>query len=675
MGSGVSKNYDQINPIFNIGIWKVHSAIHRLSGEEASLWLLDEQQINEKCKIKTDREQIINNCTQSINTLRKIRHPSFLKINDASFTSGSIGFAAEPVFSSLLHERSLKPIEIAYIGDQLISAIQFLHERANLAILDINPYNICITQSLSIKICSLACSSLISGDPNTGSFTPSYGKWINLPSFPAINFAAPEIIYNHSLLTPAVDVFSLVTVIISCYLQRQLFAAQNAAEYISRINNLNSSNSSFASFSSLDIVSNEELILFQNALSTDPQKRPLLRDLSNSVSEPVKDLRALEQLPTFHPAQRFEYYKHLCKTGLSHYSDRILQFCFLPILLNEVSADSRFGPACIPLILQAGSSYPRKNFYEKVFTPISSLLTKTDPPELALSVLSSMDILVDRLEPYLHWDTLWPIFSSTLSSKDIRLRRLSSSKLPNFISQLAMNKSHIYSVVFPLLLKSLENETDSEAAACFVFSIASCANHIEIEELIKSVFPLLLNVYSIMPSPLLADAISDFITGLKLIPEVAVKKGIPIAAKIFADKLTPIETQQKMADYISASLESFKYQKGLVDVKRTVISNTTNHYETNSSNNYNNNNFNNNNYNNNNDNQDSEYQVMSSQNGNVSGNGMQQGRPKIKTTKKIVKVTKTKQSTNTENQINEKQEIKEIKQDFSNEIPDDFWDD
>ena len=41
MGISISDNYEDVQPLFSVGVWKVSSAIHKQSKEPVSLWQID----------------------------------------------------------------------------------------------------------------------------------------------------------------------------------------------------------------------------------------------------------------------------------------------------------------------------------------------------------------------------------------------------------------------------------------------------------------------------------------------------------------------------------------------------------------------------------------------------------------------------------------------------------
>lgn len=80
MGNGISDNYDNIEPLFIVGLWKVHTAVRKLTGESVSLWVIDQEKLKTMVKKKADRETFLKQQLESVQQMRRLCHPHILKI-------------------------------------------------------------------------------------------------------------------------------------------------------------------------------------------------------------------------------------------------------------------------------------------------------------------------------------------------------------------------------------------------------------------------------------------------------------------------------------------------------------------------------------------------------------------------------------------------------------------
>ena len=496
MGNDISSNYDSITPIFIAGFWKVHSAVHKSTGELTSLWVLDDQILQEKCKNKGEHSKYIESCLYSIQQIRKLHHPKILKISEVNENPKQLAFSAEPVDSCLINEVNLEPDEVEYIASQLASAIFFLHHNAKIAHLNISPNSIIFTKALSLKLCGFNFSCNITGD--SYKVFPRFSEWQMLPTLPDINFSAPEMVTNKTM-TQSCDIFSFACVVASAYLKRHLFSFTTANEMIRTLNN------------AMAVVpagaTDSMRALLQNCLKINPEVRPTIDDILNSEAMNTLHLKVYNYMDVFltkSQAEKFNFFKSLLPS-LNLFSSRMLRYKFLPIFMNETISDSRFGPATIPLIFQIGAFFDRRDFMNTLFSPLSHLLTMVKPPEMLLSVFSVMKILLDRIDKEKHFELLYPIYTAALQSSDPRLHSTAVNYLPMIIKTL--NTSILKSSLIPKIGEFIKVSQDPVTVSNCISVLESCLNRIDHDTFCEIALPLLIESWKRLSSDILAKTI------------------------------------------------------------------------------------------------------------------------------------------------------------------------
>ena len=552
MGADISANYDLIAPIFIAGFWKVHTAISKTTGQPVSLWVLDNDALTMKCKIKTDRDNYIQTCIYSVQTMRKMRHPQILQVHEFNENPRQLAFAAEPVDCCLINETNLSGDEIEYIADQLASVLNFMHVNARTAHLGLSPAAICLTKSLCVKLCAFNFCCPISGD--IGKVFPKYGDWTNSICCPLLDFSAPELTQNKSP-TAMCDVFSFGAVVTGMYLKRQLFACGTTSE-MSRI-----------VMGGITIAPSgcpaPMCQLLKMCISGVPESRPTFEVMLKSdafSSLQLKVYRYLDTILTRPQAHKFNFFKSLI-SSLKIFSPRMLRFKFMPILMSETLAENRFGPVTIPLIFQIASMYDRREFTNDVLKPLWNLLTTTYPPEMCLAVFSVMKIILDRVDPERHYDVVFPIFQAAIQSNDSRLQLVAIRYIPLLV--ITVPSSCIRTSILPKLTEILASSNDQEIVCKTITCFVECLDRIDHDSFAEIVLPKVQYAWRRMHSPQMGQSVASMVEKMKPSLEVTMKYLVPAISEIISVAGVDPVTQLKLAKMGKAAFDRIMTERKL----------------------------------------------------------------------------------------------------------------
>ena len=544
MGSDISANYDAIAPVFIAGFWKVHSAVSRTTGQPVSLWLLDNEALLMKCKVKADRDNYLQTCIYSVQTMRRMRHPQILQIYEFIENPKQLAFAAEPVDCCLINETNLASDEIEYIGDQLATVLNFMHTSAKMAHLGLCPSAICLTKSLCVKLCAFNFCCQIAGDG--GKVFPKYGEWTNSICCPLLDFSAPELTQNKTP-TNMCDVFSFGAVITGCYLKRQLFACGSAYE-MSRIV---LGGVTVAPSGCPQAMSQ----LLKMCIGAVPESRPTFEVMLKSdafSSLQLKVYRYLDAILTKQQADKFNFFKSLI-SSLKIFSPRMLRYKFMPLLMNETLEENRFGPVTIPLIFQIASMYDRREFTSDVLKPLGNLLTSTKPPEMCLAVFSVMKIILDRVDSDRHYDVVFPIFQAAIQSNDPRLQLVAIKYIPLLV--VTIPATCIRSTILPKLTEILVSSTDEDIVCKTMNCFGECLDKIDHDSFAEIVVPKIQVAWRRMHSPKLGRAAAMILEQMKPSLDMTMRYTVPAISEIVAVSGVDPVTQLKLAQIGRASFD------------------------------------------------------------------------------------------------------------------------
>lgn len=539
MGADISSSFDQIQLQFITGYWRVHSAINKVTNENVSLWVFDYELINSKNRPKSEVDKSIASCIYSIQQIKKIHHPNILKIKEVNENPKKLAFSAEPINSCLLNEFNVPNDEIEYIGKQLISVLSFLHNDVGIALLGLSNKSIVLDKELTIKIWEFNFSSKIVGE--YCKVFPKYGNWNPSIFLPDVNFAAPEVTLNDPI-TNAADIFSFGVIIASLYMNRNLFSAFSPQE-IKRI-----LTGEFRL--TLHYASDKMCALIRQCLNLTPESRPTISqlDLSRPFNTiPIKVYQYISGMLTKTPADKFNFYRSL-NNSLNLFSKRTLKNKFLPIFMDETLKDNRYGPVTIPLIFQIGSLYEKNEFYTKILVPLNNLLTIRNPPEMMVSVFTTLDILIDRISPEKHYEIIYPIFSSALKSNEPKLQICAIGFLPKILKTLS--PTVIKEDVIPKLTDFISDSDSDEIVAYSILTLSECLLKIDPELFTEITLPKLVSLWERLHSNTIASAIISIIEKLEIDSNLALQYAIPLASQML---LTP----QYLTLQLQAKLVSF----------------------------------------------------------------------------------------------------------------------
>jgi SCY1-like protein 2 len=375
MGADLSEGYDHVQPSFDSGFWKVHSARNKTTRLPESLWLLDRRAIRHSVKSGHEVEEYLARITRSVLAIRKIHHPNILKINEISDFSKKIAFASEPVEGSLASDKFLTTDDIIYVGDQVIHALEFLHEKAELIHLSLSPDSVCVNKALEAKICSFMYATPISSLTDLPPFKgPS-------PLSQILWYAPPERVQDKGISTSS-DVFAWAAVFLEVLNKHPFYNATSIDDHLKQIEETP------ANFPTL--CAEEMGELFKACLARDSSARPSISQIIRSkafLQLSVRTIRQFDALPTRPPAEKWDFYKGF-RPLIRIFSDRMLQFKIAPFLISELLNDVRFGSLLVPVLFTIGKRFSRDVYLSVILIPVK-------PPQYSYSHLNvSMRIAI-----------------------------------------------------------------------------------------------------------------------------------------------------------------------------------------------------------------------------------------------------------------------------------------
>ncbi|OHT15077.1 protein kinase [Tritrichomonas foetus] len=548
MGAGITVNYQNPTPLFNLGFWKVNTAQHKVTNQTVSLWTIDYDLI-QKTEKKADREKFLNICLHSVQQMRRIHHPLVLKIIEISESIKALNFAAEPIQTCLSYEDSFTPDDASFIAYQLAQVMKFVHQNARMVLFGLSPDSICLTSTLDLKLCNFAFASPMINE--YGVAVLRTGEWTLSPFCTKLNFTAPEVI-NGNQTSQQADVFSFGLTIASTYLNHQALDCYSPDEFLRAVT------SKAINFGNLPIPSNvKDLIL--SCISISPNTRPSFDSILQSPifeSFPLKALQYVEIIVTKTDEDRYVFYKGVAKT-LSAFSIRILQSRFLPLFISDVLREQKFGPVLIPQIFEIGRSLDPYSFMNEILTPLSPLFTNSSNPDCLLAIVSSIPLIIEQLDESQYSTIIFPLIQTAFTSTISALHKEALSHVPLMISKMSNNS--IEHELVPQIVELFSTSTDIKIVSTCIKCLSICLpklNHDLFAEQVSEKITAAWNRLSGPPE--LAEAALSVVLSLHTAIQTSVKFVIPMVSELIASERVDPPVQLQLCNYMYDIITRFK---------------------------------------------------------------------------------------------------------------------
>jgi SCY1-like protein 2 len=538
MGSGISVNYDRLSPLFTMSHWKVSKAFHKMTNEPVSLWRLNYDSIL-STGTKREKKQFVEASLHSVQQMKRLRHPSVLKILDSSDQFKALDFAAEPIMSCLADESSFSPDDASYLAYQIANVMAFINSSARVGMCGLSTHSICLADTLAIKVCVFTFSGPI--EEGSGIVVPRLGDFAVSPFQPPLNFCSVEYVTNQRL-TAETDAFSFGCVFASMVLNRSAFQCITIDEYVRE---------TAIAIRFPAAVSPEVSDLVQACIHPDPQARPSFEQVLDSPAfrtMPLRSLQYVDMILTKTQDDKYTFFRGIAET-LPAFSLRLLQSKMVPLFISEVLAEPTFGPVLIPLIFEIARSLEKRTFYREIFRPLAALLVAPDPPECLLAVLASLPIIIDQTADGRHYELCYPIVAAALSTRVAQLHREALSHMPKMVDK--MPNETVSGEVVPALIDLFSISDDVNVVCSCVQSLADCLPKLAHDQFARTVIPRITAAWNRLGEPAeLADACLYLVERLQTSIDVTMGEVVPMVSEVLASDASPPPTQLALCRYI-----------------------------------------------------------------------------------------------------------------------------
>ncbi|OHT07830.1 protein kinase [Tritrichomonas foetus] len=559
MGAQLAANYDNIQQTFQFEFWNIHSASHRTTNENVSLWIIDNERFAKKFTTRNERDEYFELCLQSIQNIRKLRHPRILKILEVNEKKPDIAFASEPIAASLTTKfQKMHAMDAAYVSLQLAEALGFLNQDARLAHLGLTPRSVMLTSDMGVKLIDFQWSAPI----NSQGLVSIPDRLFSSRTLSEYAYKPPELLSKKEVTSQA-DIFIFGLFMYYAFTGEPLCDGKTPQDILNglptRICNIYN-------------VPNDFKQLIQSCLSIEPSTRPSFLQILQSQafqSMQLKALRYIDMILTKDPQDKFKFYKGL-STKIEDFSPTLTKIKILPVFINEIKLDVRFAPILLGPIFQIVQPFTQEEFMNLVWKQISFLTTIVNPPEVSIALLKNIKTIMAKIDKHIHKDHIYPIIFSALQSPDPRIHRECLSDISLIIEE--MNENSIRTQILPRVLDLATNSTDSNIAASSILCVKQCLGKIDNDTFATEMLPRFTQIWQKARNATVAIAIVDTIEILRASKDIMMTRAIPIAAEIAGSHSIEGDIKMRLCDWMISTIRAFKDQRPATNYSVTKAS-------------------------------------------------------------------------------------------------------
>lgn len=551
MGSGISSNYENITMMFTLGYWKVHSAARKDTHDPVSLWLLDFDKIKSESTTKKERTAYIESCLYSMKTLQQLFHPNVLKIYEANENLNDLAFSAEPILFSMDRDINYSNDEAYYIADQLASLASYLTNDKKFVSFQYYPGSFAFNSKFILKLCLFNYTSLIIGNENKT--VPRY-PWHNIPYAPPLNYTAPE--YSNNLLTTsAADTFSYGALITSLFIGKQFFNFQNEKEIQRAI--------ATGSFEIPETIPSDMRGLLQCCFESDPSRRLTFNEITRFpvfMNLLVRILREVDSIMKRTQSERYEFYIRL-KKNISLFSLRILRDKILPLCIEDVKFDVRFGQVVFPIIYFIAEKLKNDEFMRLIFVPLAEFMRKMNPPENGIAVLEGLHIAINHMERNHIFDNVYPILASAFNSQNSMVQIAAAKNMP-YLATMVTENCITYNII-PRIGEIILRASDPKVIGYLLKTYEVSIDKMDNDMFLEGVIPTLFKLWKKIRAPQLAIPYLSIIRKQNSTLIKSISFIVPLICEILKVEEIDLQVQSELCNYVMSKFEEIKKERGM----------------------------------------------------------------------------------------------------------------
>ncbi|CAE6465506.1 unnamed protein product [Rhizoctonia solani] len=507
-------------PPFQVGLWKVTEATHKVTHKRVSVWVHDKRGPEVDKLPAAAKENVLVVLKAEVTALSRLRHPSVLEVVEPLEDGRSeLVFATEPLLSTLAisipgsgsssrqkPQVELDEVEIQKGILQVAKGLSFLHTSARLVHSNLNPSSVLINSSGDWKLSGLGLTiPLLSptGDPTRWEF-PTYDN--RVPAYIQRNFdyMAPEYAIDERIETGS-DMYSLGCLVFSVHMKGKTPFSTHGSMNTLRENARKLENGALAALPSLGGLDADLRSLLMVLITRSASARPTASSIPTHAffnALPISTLNFLDRA-TFAAKPREEkvaFMKGLAGVLVS-FSDALKRRKILPSLLEEMK-DPLLLPSILPNVFTIAEKLTPAEFAATVLPALKPLFVVRDPPQNVLAMLDNLPMIQGKTTPAVFRADVLPLVYNALDSEHPHVQERALKAVPDLCE--TIDYAEVQGVLFPrvalVFTKTRVLSVKVSTLVCFLAMVKT----LDQASLTQKLVPLLSKIRTKEPSVMLA---------------------------------------------------------------------------------------------------------------------------------------------------------------------------
>ncbi|KAF8503756.1 other/SCY1 protein kinase [Russula emetica] len=530
-------------PPFQVGLWRVQSATHKVTGKRVSVWTLDKRNAEIDRLSPMAKDKTMDVFKAEATSLSKLRHPCILEmVEPLEETRSELIFATEPLLSSLYLSIPGSPHASAFVdldevegSDiqkgvlQLCKGLSFLHTSARTVHSNINPESILINNAGDWKLGGLGLT--IPLKRSDGSLTdwefPSYDS--RMPSYAqrSFDYIAPEYALDEVLST-ASDMYSLGCLIHAVHLKGEP-PFKNFGNLGSVREHAGRPPSGIARLDKdLQGIKVSDAAMLASLISRHSQSRPTPSSLPSHAffsSLPISTLTFLDR-SNFAAKSREEKISFM--KGLTAVLDRFTEGLrvrkILPSLLEEMK-DPHLLPYILPNVFAIATIVSPQQFASLVLPSLKPLFAIKEPPQNMLTLLDNLNTLQEKTDNAVFREHVLPLVYNALESEHAPVQERALGVVPGLCE--SIDYAEVQSVLFPRVALVFTKTRILSVKVATLVTFLSMVKTLDQTSLTQKLVPLLSKIRTKEPAVTMATLSVQEAMGLKVDREAVATLVLP----------------------------------------------------------------------------------------------------------------------------------------------------
>ncbi|KAI0048222.1 kinase-like protein [Auriscalpium vulgare] len=520
-------------PTFQVGLWRVQSATHKVTSKRVSVWTFDKRSPEVDRMTAPAREKTLEVLKAEATSLSRLRHPCILEmVEPLEETRSELIFATEPLLSSLYlaipgspYGTSLVDLDEVEIQKgilQLCKGLSFLHTSARTIHSNINPESILINSAGDWKLGGLGLTIPLQGPDGaqTSWEFPTFDRRMSTYTQRSFDYMAPEYALDE-VLTTSSDMYSLGCLMYAVHLKGE--------PPFKNFGNLGSIREhSGRPLNGMDRLDRDLQSMLSSLVTRQPQPRPTpttLPSLAFFSSLPISTLNFLDRsnFAAKSREEKISFMKGLTSV-LERFSEGLRIRKILPTLLEEMK-DTHLLPYILPNVFSIAKIISPAQFASLVLPSLKPLFVIKEPPQNMLTLLDNLGTLQSKTEKNVFREHVLPLVYNALESEHAIVQERALQAVPDLCE--SIDYAEVQGVLFPRVALVFTKTRILSVKVATLVTFLSMIKTLDQSSLTQKLVPLLSKIRTKEPAVTMATLSVQEAMGLKVEREAVATLVLP----------------------------------------------------------------------------------------------------------------------------------------------------